>query len=208
MAITEQSKRTTKQIIEENIKKMETSSMTTETESESLVTRLNKRLELRKSCFPSLLGAEKLNSSLLGTFPEKKRLHPKADTYYKGTTFFMPELTENGQSLDKKESGKKAKKRLEKDGLDAQNLSQNGMKLKFLPKIKISEAENSNKLKKIIGRKVVGPNRQGVSGRLGQNGLKLNQTALKVTTTLNSEIKLDGTMKMRKENSVFTKHCS
>lgn len=207
MAITEQSKRTTKKIIEENIKKMETSSMTTEPESDSLVTRLNKRLELRKSCFPSLLGEEKFNTSLN---PEKKRLQPKADSYYKGTTFFMPEK-ENGQILAKKATRDNAKKCLGKDNLNSQSLSQNGMKFnKLLPKIEVSEAENSKKFKRIIESKVVGPvkKRHGVSGHLDQNGLKLNQTVLKVQKKLNSQIKLDGTVRMRKENSVFTKHWS
>ena len=206
MAITEQSKRTTKKIIEENIKKMETSSLTTEPDSKCLATRLNNRLELRKSCFPSLLGGG--NSSLLGTMPENKRPYPKADSYYKGTTYFMPE-TMNGTTLSKKGVGEKTRTCIEKD---SKNLSQNGMKMKFLPKIEVTEAENpkhhSNKLKKIIKRKVVGHDGHGDLRRLGPNGLKLNHTVLQVTRKTNSKIKLDGTTMMRNENSVFTKHWS
>ena len=87
IAITEQSKKRTNQIIEQNIKKMDENLPTKDTDDVAFLTRLNKRGKLRTSCFPSLLGAED-SSPVDLTFRKKKH---KADTFYKGTTYFMPE---------------------------------------------------------------------------------------------------------------------
>lgn len=82
IAITEQSKKRTSRIIQQNIQKMENNIV----EDGGFLTGLNKREELRKSCFPSLLDTPSIQDV---QFRSTRRR--KADSFYKGTTYFMPE---------------------------------------------------------------------------------------------------------------------
>ncbi|KXJ16334.1 uncharacterized protein LOC110236050 [Exaiptasia diaphana] len=85
IAITEQSKKRTNRIIEQNIQKMENNIV----EDDGFIARLNKR-ELSKSCFPSLLDTPSIKEK---EFRDTRRR--KADSFYKGTTYFMAEDSHN-----------------------------------------------------------------------------------------------------------------
>jgi hypothetical protein len=189
MAITEHSKRTTKQIIEENIKKMEkSSSSNSETENGLLHTRLNRRYDLRKSCFPLLLGRGNTRPSLIGTIPEKKRQQPKADAYYKGTTFFMPETGLHSKPVEKPQQ--KIRKIIEgkvdsHHGKDvhavSQRLRKNKLKPNFLPETEVSAKSElqQERLKQTTIEEVVRQRGKGVSQHISQDELKLKQTKIK-----------------------------